>query len=214
MTEDITESEVDLQDQIYIPIGLGAGMGLIYLVELWLADSLSYGAAYGYLSNLPQQLDPLLRFMAPFLHSNHGHILWNLAFFLVLSALILTHVHWRDYLVMFLMASWFTASIITWLEGGGLGFGISGGNAALAGWEVVYRGRKLSQTASTVESVFSRHYLWENLLFGIPAFLTLAMLGQGLGLIDVKSGVSVIGHFSGVIFGLTFGVFWNYVKTT
>lgn len=190
---------------VALPFLIAATLALIYIVELYLAGSLDYGAAYGYVMNLSDRYDPLIRFVAPFLHSNHDHIAWNLGYFLLLSPLILSHEHPRDYLIIFLISCWFTASVGPWLLGGGIGFGISGGNAALGGWEAIYRIREWLHALR--EAPMSLRYVKAGILILLPITLTVNMIGQGLGFVEVGPGVSVAGHFLGAVFGIVYGLF-------
>lgn len=188
-----------------IPVTVATVLVFIYLFELFFAGSIEYAAAYGFLSRLPPQYDPVLRFLAPFLHSNHDHIVWNIGIFLLLSVLILPHEHPRDFLVIFVASAWFSASVMTWILGGGLGFGISGANAALAGWETIYRLREMTGVANDIDSPLSKRYAVAVMLFTLPATLAILNIGQGFGLVQVKEGVSIAGHFSGALFGLVYG---------
>lgn len=206
MEDDLERSEFYIS-KFRTPILIGVLIASIYLAELLLAGSTEYAAAYSFLTGLSERYDPLLRVLAPFLHSNHNHILWNLGFFLPLGVMVRTHTSPRDFVVIFVSAGWFSASLATGIIQGGLGFGISGANAALAGYEAVYRGRSLKEIANFHPGIYSKQYLIASLLFALPATLAILNLAQGFGLMGVNDGVSVVGHFTGVIFGIVLGIY-------
>lgn len=193
-----------------VPLGIATVLALIYVTEIVLAGSIRYGAAYAYITSLPDQYDIFLRVIAPFLHSNHEHIAYNIGFLLVLSPLVLSHEREANFLVVFLMACWFTASVIPWALGGAIGFGISGGNAALAGWETVYRVRSMIVASQAMDTILHVPYWKEGVLVLIPAVLTLTNIGQAFGFLPVPGGASVAGHLSGAVFGMVFGAVWVF----
>lgn len=202
------------RDRVRLPIAIAIILFLIYLVELLLAGSFESGAAYSYLTSLPEKYDPILRFLAPYLHSSHSHIAVNLVMFLVLSLFVLAHKPLQEYLTVFLAAGWFTSSIMPGILGGGIAFGISGGIVALAGWETVFRYKSFSDIVPELDSVISLRIVnaFSPVLF--PASIVAITIFQSFGFIEVGGGVSVLGHFTGAMFGLMYGIVdvRNYVS--
>lgn len=193
-----------------LPLILAGIFGAIYLTELGLAGSTAYGAAYGYVTSLPDAYNPLIAVLGPFLHSNHNHILWNSLHLVILGGIVLIDESGLDFLVFFLITAWFTATILPALVGGGRGFGISGATTALAGWAAVNRGRVWyrfsTETSDSTKSLVSWRFAKIVFLFSLPLAIFLQTIGQGIGYYEVKEGVSILGHFSGALFGFLFGI--------
>lgn len=199
-----------ISSRLKLPLILVAILGVIYLIELGLAGSFAYGAAYGYVTSLPDALDPLIAVVGPFLHSNHNHIFWNSLHLVILGGIVLIDESERDFLAFFLIAAWFTATIFPALAGGGRGFGISGATAALAGWAAVNRSRVWYRfsagTVDTMEDFVSWRFAKIVILMSLPLAIFIQNIGQGIGLYEVKEGVSILGHVSGALFGIVFGL--------
>lgn len=203
-------SQTRISSRLRLPLIIAGILGAIYLTELGLAGSLAYGAAYGYVTNLPDAYDPLIAVVGPFLHSNHEHIFWNSLHLVILGGIVLIDESERDFLVFFLIAAWFTATIFPFIAGGGRGFGISGATAALAGWAAVNRSRVWYRfstgTNDSMKSFVSWRFAKIVVLMSLPLAIFIQTIGQGIGFYEVKEGVSVLGHFSGAIFGIVFGL--------
>lgn len=194
--------------RVNVPLLIALALALVYGVEIYLAGSLRSGAAYSLITGMPAEFDPLIQVMGPFLHSNHEHIGWNLAWFVPLSWILLTHVELAEYLGIFLTVSWFTGSIAPWILAGGPNFGISGANAALAGWGVLVVLNAMIDSAAEMDSWRSPTYWSYTLQLVIPAVLTVRMIGQSIGVLSASSGASLFGHLFGAVFGLAYGVYW------
>lgn len=181
----------------------------IYIGELIIAGSFESGATFAVHSSLWEREKLLIQPISPLLHSNHNHIFYNTVFFLILSMLILPHRSLSEFIVFFALSTWFTASIGPFLLGRGVGFGISGGNAALMGWETIYRARIMVSRASSAEGWGDAiSYGWNGLVVTIIGSIAILYILQAVGIYDVPPGVSVFGHF----FGAVLGIYWGLVQ--
>lgn len=200
-------------DRARYPVLVALALLSVYGLELYLAGSVRDDAAYAFLTSRPPSDRPLVQVLAPFLHSSHAHVGWNLAWFLPIGTVLLGHVDPREFATVFLTVAWFTGAVAPWVLAGGPNFGISGANAALAGWAVLVVLRAMNESAAAAETPLEPGYWLVVAQLPVPAVLTVLMFGQSVGLVPVQPGASGFGHLFGVVFGLVYGLVWTERET-
>lgn len=196
--------------RLRLPLLLVGILAAIYLTELILAGSLAYDAAYGYVTSLPHAYDPIIAIGSPFLHSSHDHILWNSIHLVILGGIVLIDESEREFLTFFLLTAWLTAAFVPALVGGDRGLGISGAIAALSGWAAVNRIRVWYSFSNGTDDSLNSYFSWRLakiiFLMAIPLAIFIHNIGQGIGFYEEEEGVSVLGHFSGALIGILYGI--------
>jgi len=178
-------------------IGILLLMSTVYGIQLFIAGSVEFGAAFTAIERSPE----LLYFsFNPWLHSTHNHIFQNALLFVLFGAWTERKIGTERFVTGVVIIG-YTTNIAPRLLGiGGFGLGASGITNALEAYFLLFQIVAM-QKAFTDEPLqyqkVSKHFI----LFFIALIFVLKSIAEFFGFLTPEPGVAAGGHFIGVLLG-------------
>lgn len=177
---------------------------IIYAMQLAVAGSLEWSAAYTAVRELRQSLMPVLVLLSPLFHSNHGHIVSNVVVIFTGGVLVERRVGPKRWFAFVYLCAYFANILPVFL--GGLGIGASGAGFGLSIFVGLEYARLCKRELDRMGVMWTRS-VWFGSISGIGLFWGLLPVFQVLGVFPLSG--ATVGHFVGTLGGIV----WFWLRT-